>query len=150
MFLHPLILQNNAHAPTAVLLIPVVFLFLVLCPLTLHAQYKIYDEIEALGRYHDFSDDFKESKNHFLEQYTSYRGYFGDNLEKFFYDLSKIDLHLTRDRENTTLFNLQRRSVNYRNQRNSFTYDLNGIRIDGNLGFYRSNTLEIVPVPDSS
>lgn len=136
--------------PKKTLFISVMFLVLVLCPFKLNAQYKADNEIEALGRYHDFSDDFKESKNHFLEQYTSYRGYFGDNLEKFFYDISSIDLHLTKDRENTTLFNLRRRSLNYRNQRNSFTYDLDGIRLDGNLGFYRSNTLEIVPVPDSS
>lgn len=126
------------------------FIVLVLCPLKLNAQYKEDGDIEVLGRFHDFSDDFKESKNHFLEQYTSYRGYFGDNLDKFFYGLSRLNLHVTRDRENTDLFNLQHRSLNYRNQRNSFTYDLDGVRLDGELGFYRSNTLEIVPVPDTS
>ncbi len=131
------------------LLILVMFFVLVLCPLKLNAQYKLDNEIEALGRFYDFSDDFKDSRNHFLEQYTSYRGYFGDNLEKFFYDLSNLDLHITGDGKTTDLLNLQRKSVNYRNQRNSFIFNLDGVRLDGKLGFYRSNPLEIVPVPDS-
>jgi hypothetical protein len=132
------------------LLVSVMFFVLVLCPLKLNAQYKVDDDIEVLGRFYDFSDDFKDSRNHFLEQYTSYRGYFGDDLDKFFYDLSSLDIHVIRDRENTNLLNLQHRSLNYRNQRNSFIYDLDGVRLDGKLGFYRSNTLEIVPVADSS
>ncbi len=129
-------------------LVPVIIFVFVLCPLKLNAQYKVDSETEALGRFHDFSDDFKDSRNHFLEQYTSYRGYYGDNLEKFFYDLSSLDLHVTRDRKNTDLLNLQHKSVNYKNQRNSFTYDLGGARLDGKLGFYRSNTLEVVPIAD--